>query len=286
MTKSRRNKFKYFSLTSVVLWLLLFTLIPLSLMIIASFLSYSDDQLLVWHFNIHSYLSLFNIIYLKIFWRSLWLAVICTALCLIIGYPMAYFVAQSSAKVKNLLLVFLIIPFWTSSLIRTYALLALIKTKGIINTILLKVGFIHAPLAMIYTTGAVLFGCVYNLLPFMILPLYANLEKLDLRLLEAAQDLGANRLQTFARIIFPLSVPGVIAGVLLVMLPAMTLFYIPILLGSAKSLLLGNLIQDQFLLLRNWPQGAATSVTLTLLMFLLVWFYRRKTKGKHDELLA
>jgi len=281
-----RKKFKYFSLSSVLFWLALFTLVPLALMIIVSFMSSNDNQLIIWHFDIHNYTSLFNIIYLKIFWRSLWLATICTLFCLILGYPIAYIIAHARQHVKNLLLIFLIIPFWTSSLIRTYALLALIKTKGIINAVLLKIGIIHMPLTMLYTTGAVLLGCVYNLLPFMILPLYANLEKMDLRLVEAAQDLGANRFQIFTRIIFPLSIPGVIAGVLLVLLPAMTLFYIPILLGSAKSLLLGNLIQSQFLLMRNWPQGAATSVTLTLLMFLLVWFYRRKTKGKHDELLA
>lgn len=279
-------KFKWFSLSSILAWLIVFTLIPLALMIIVSFLSHSDSQLIIWHLNFSNYLQLFHSVYLEIFWRSLWLAVICSALCLIMAYPIAYIVARQSERVKNLLLVFLIIPFWTSSLIRTYAILALLKTKGLINALLLKLGIIHIPLAMLYSTGAVVFGNVYNLLPFMILPLYANIEKLDYRLLEAAQDLGASKFQLFFRIVLPLTVPGIIAGLLLVLLPAMTLFYIPILLGSAKSLMLGNLIQNQFLLMRDWPAGAATSVALTVIMLLLVWFYQRTNKGKSTELFT
>lgn len=279
-------KFKWFSLSSILSWLILFTLIPLALMIIVSFLSHTDNQLIVWHFNINNYLQLFHSVYLEIFWRSLWLAVLCSAICLIMAYPIAYIAARQSEHIKNLMLIFLIIPFWTSSLIRTYAILALLKTKGLINALLLKLGIIHVPLAMLYSTGAVVFGNVYNLLPFMILPLYANIEKLDHRLLEAAQDLGASKFQQFFRIVLPLTVPGIIAGLLLVLLPAMTLFYIPILLGSAKSLLLGNLIQNQFLLMRDWPAGAATSVALTALMLFLVWIYQRVSKGKSNELFT
>ena len=277
------SPFRLFSITSVTLWLGMFAFIPMLLVLFTSFLTHTDSQLITFHFTLGNYQQLFSSIYFKILLQSLALAFICTWVCLLLGYPAAFIIARSSDRWKPLLLLLMIIPFWTSSLIRTYAMLAILKTHGLLNTALLSLGILHHPLQMIYTNTAVLIGSVYDLLPFMILPLYANIEKLDNRFIEAARDLGANRTRLFTRILLPLTMPGIMAGSLLVFLPAMTLFYIPILLGGAKSLLLGNLIQSQFLALRDWPGGAATSILLTVLMLLLIVLYRHFSKGKQRE---
>ncbi|OGO92890.1 MAG: spermidine/putrescine ABC transporter permease [Coxiella sp. RIFCSPHIGHO2_12_FULL_44_14] len=270
-------------MTTLYLWLGILAFIPLLLVLITSFLSHTDSHLLIWRWTLSNYHRLLSDAYFTILMRSLKLAFVSTLLCLFIGYPTAFIIARMGRYWKFLLLLLLIIPFWTSSLIRTYAMLTLLKTKGLLNTTLLWLGLTHHPLQILYTNAAVLIGSVYNLLPFMILPLFVNIEKLDNRLIEAARDLGAKRVRLFLRIILPLTLPGILAGSLLVFLPAMTLFYIPALLGGAKSLLLGNLIQDQFLVLRDWPDGAATSVILTLLMLLLIAIYRRFTKNKYHR---
>jgi spermidine/putrescine transport system permease protein len=252
-------------------------------MLVTSFLSHSDDQLIVWHFTLRNYSQLAHYIYFRIFIQSLELAFITTLFCFLIGYPAAYMIARLSERSRSLAILFIILPFWTSSLIRTYAILAILKTHGIVNSVLLHLGIIHQPLQIIYTNVAVLIGSVYDLLPFMILPLYANIEKLDKRLIEAARDLGATRTRLFLRVILPLTAPGIIAGSMLVFLPTMTLFYIPVILGGAKSILIGNLIQNQFLTIRDWPGGAATSVVLTILMLILLILYRRVAQGRQGE---
>jgi len=277
------SPFRLFSIASITLWLGALALVPMLLVLLTSFLTHSDAHLIIFHFTLDNYQQLFSSIYFKILLQSLALAFFCTLACLLLGYPAAFIIARFSDRWKPLLLLLMLIPFWTSSLIRTYAMLAILKTHGLLNTALLNLGILHHPLQMIYTNTAVLIGSVYDLLPFMILPLYANIEKLDTHFIEAARDLGANRTRLFTHIIFPLTLPGIMAGSLLVFLPAMTLFYIPILLGGAKSLLLGNLIQSQFLALRDWPGGAATSILLTVLMFLLIFLYRRFSKGKQRE---
>ena len=183
-----------------------------------------------------------------------------------------------------------IIPFWTSSLIRSYALIAIIKAKGILNSLLIALGIIHQPLSILFTNSAVIIGLVYNLLPFMILPIMTNVERLDNRLIDAARDLGANRFTTFRKVIIPLTMPGIIAGSILVFLPAMTIFYIPDILGGAKSILLGNLIQNQFLIAENWPMGSAISAILTLVLATLILIYvwvnraRRMESGYETQL--
>jgi len=266
---------KRVSLYLISLWLVLFTLLPLLLITMISFSTRDLDQLYVWQFTGDNYWRLFNLPFFKIIANSLQLALLTTFIVLLLAYPCAFIIAKSKPRVKNLLLVLMIVPFWTSSLIRTYAILTLLKTKGVINSTLLGFGLIHVPLQLIYTNGAVVAGVVYNLLPFMVLPIYSYIEKQDPRIFEAARDLGASRLRLFFRITLPLTMPGIIAGTLFVYLPAMTLFYIPDLLGGAKSVLLGNLIENQFLSFNDWPGGAATSVILTLLMLLLLLVYRR-----------
>lgn len=278
--------FKRFSLSLIWIWLAIFALFPALLILIASFLHRDSMTLVSLPFSLQNYLQIFNNAYLRIFLKSFEMAGISTLLCLIIAYPFAYLIAQSQLKYRSLLLLFVIIPFWTSSLIRTYAILAILKTKGIINQVLLFLGIIHHPLQILYTDLAVFIGLVYDLLPFMILPLYANIEKLDRSLVDAARDLGAKKITIFLRIILPLTMPGIMAGIILVFLPAMTLFFVPVMLGGAKSLLLGNLIQDQFLTLNDWPMGAATSVCLLLVMAFLVALYWRYSKGdKRQDLM-
>ena len=180
------------------------------------------------------------------------------------------------------MLLLVVIPSWTSSLIRTYAIMIILKAKGLLNTLLLTLGLIHEPLQLLYSQTAVLVGSVYDLLPFMILPLYTNIEKLNPEYLEAARDLGAHWFTTLIKIILPLTTPGIISGSVLVFLPAMTMFYIPVLLGGAKNILIGNLIEYQFLSANNWPFGTAISTVITLFMCLLIYLYWSHTqKSNH-----
>ncbi|KTD65478.1 ABC transporter permease [Legionella spiritensis] len=268
-TKSR-------SLTLFYLWLFFFSFIPLSLVVIASFLSRDSVHLVTLPLTLKNYTALLNPIFAKILLRSLFIAFITTGFCLAIAYPFSYLLVKS--RHQSLLLLLIIIPFWTSSLVRTYSLIAILKFKGILNGVLLKLHLIDAPLSLLYTNFAVISGLVYNLFPFMVLPIFTNMERFDFRLIEAARDLGASRWDIFRRVFLPNTASGIMAGCLLVMLPAMTLFYIPNVLGGARSILLGNLIQNQFLVLENWPQGSATSVVLTLLLLVLLLFYRNQDK--------
>lgn len=252
-------------------------------MVITSLLTPDPNTLVVFKFTLNNYSQILNNTYFKILLQSFSLAGSCTLICLVLSYPFAFIIARSKSRYKSFLLLLVIIPFWTSSLIRTYAIMAILKAKGIINVILLSLGIIHHPLQLLYSYSAVLIGCVYDFLPFMILPLYANIEKLNPEYIEAAHDLGANKFKTFIKIIIPLTMPGIIAGSVLVFLPAMTMFYIPVLLGGAKNLLLGNLIENQFLTANNWPAGAAISVFLTMIMCALVFIYWRSSKTKNDK---
>lgn len=270
----------------VFLWFACFSLVPILFMLVVSFMTPGSIHLIDWHFTLNNYRQLFSPIFLEIFWHSLFFSASCTALTLLLAYPAAFCISQARSSIKPILLMFMIVPFWTSSLIRTYAMMALLKTKGIINSVLLWLGVIHHPMMMLYTHGAVLVGLAYNLLPYMILPLYSNFEKLDNRIIDAARDLGATRWRIFHSITLPLTFPGIMMGVLFVFLPAMTLFYIPDLLGGAHGVLLGNLVKEQFMGMSNWPGGAATSVLLTILLFIMLIFYRSRAKrGQLQELV-
>lgn len=279
------NIFKFSAIGIVAGWLFLFALLPLLGIIVFSFLQHDANHFYIWQFTWQNYQQLLSLPYLKIFWHSIKLAFSVTLVCLILGYPFAYCLTKLTPKYKSLMALLVVIPFWTSSLLRSFAIITLIQANGIINTILLNLHIIHQPLQLMYTNLAVLIGLVYNLLPFVILPLFANMEKLDLRLLEAARDLGANQLTVFMRVLLPLTRSGVFSAVLLTFLPAMTLFYIPDLLGGAKSLLLGNVIQMTFLSARNWPMGAALGISLTLIMSLLLIYYLRSTPKQQREAL-
>ena len=277
------NGFKYFSLFLIWVWLFLFALLPFCLVIAASLMSHNESDLLTLPLTLDNYKQLNNLIYIRIFEKSFVIAGISTFICLILAYPFAYTIARMQNRWKNFLILLVIIPFWTSSLIRSYALIAILKAKGLLNTLLLALGIIHQPLSILFTNDAVIIGMVYNLLPFMILPIMTNVERLDYSLVDAARDLGANKLTTFRKIIIPLTLPGIIAGSILVFLPAMTMFYIPDILGGARSILLGNLIQNQFLIAENWPMGSAVSVVLTFILAALILIHVWVTRGNKNE---
>lgn len=225
-------------------------------------------------------------IYLQIFWRSVWMAVVTTVVCLAISYPAAYYIAVTAPpRRRNLLLGLAVIPFWTSFLIRTYAWMFLLRTEGLINRALLGAGLVHHPVELLYNDFAVLIGLVYGEIPFMILPLYASLEKLDLSLLEASADLGAPRAATFRRVTVPMTMPGIVAGIILVFVPSLGQFIVSDLLGGARTILAGNLIQNQFAVARNKPFGAAVAFELTAAVLALLFVYALYTKKKGQDVL-
>lgn len=282
-----RNLFHTITIAVIVLWLLLFALIPNIIMFVVSFLEYDSQSFVKAVFTLENYKRFFSGAYLTIFLNSFKIAAVATFLCLIIGYPFAYILARSKSKYKGLLALIVVIPYWTSALIRTYAISYMLAANGLINTILLKLGIIDSPLSLLYTEGAIVFGFVYTLLPFMILPLYATIEKFDFRYIEAAQDLGASKLKTFYHIILPLTSPGIIAGTVLVFLPALGLFYIPSLLGGGKNLMVSNIIQEQFTsnVVQNWPLGSAASVLITVIMGIMIWAYYKSSKSFRTKVL-
>lgn len=275
-----RSLFRDFSIGAVGTWLILFALVPNLLILVLSFLSRDEHEFFTFTFSVDGYAKIFTSLFSKVFLDSLAMAGLTALLCLLVAYPFALALTRADRRLKPLLLMLVVIPFWTNSLIRTYAMVFILKGKGLLSTLLLALGLIDRPLSLLYTEAAVFIGLVYTLLPFMILPLYASLDKLDGRLLEAARDLGAGRVNTFVHVIWPLTMPGVIAGTMMVFLPALGMFYIPDVLGGGKHLLLGNFIKNQFLTARDWPTGAAASVVLTMMMIGLMYGYWKASKGK------
>jgi len=274
----RRNLLQKGIITLIVGWLLLFVFFPNLLIVGTSFLTRDDAHIISMVFTLDNYSRLLDPLYADVLMHSFNMALIATACCLLLGYPFAWCLTTLSARLRPLMLFLLIVPFWTNSLIRIYGLKLFLSTRGWLNDFLLSLGLIETPFRIMYTEQAVILGLVYILLPFMVMPLYSSLEKLDSALLEAARDLGASKLQTFWRIILPLTLPGIVAGSLLVLLPAMGLFFVADLLGGAKNLLIGNVIKSQFLNIRDWPFGAATSIVLTLVMGLLLLIYWRAAR--------
>ncbi|NVC93396.1 spermidine/putrescine ABC transporter permease PotB [Vibrio natriegens] len=265
-------------ITLIVGWLTLFVLVPNLMIIGTSFLTRDEANLIEITFTLDNYIRLLDPLYAKVLMHSFYMAIIATLLCLVIGYPFAYIVAKMPEKWRPFMLFLVIVPFWTNSLIRTYGLKIVLGTQGILNKSLMAMEIIDKPLRLMYTETAVMIGLVYILLPFMILPLYSAIEKLDNTYIEAAKDLGANKFQTITKVILPLTMPGIIGGCLLVLLPALGMFYISDLLGGAKNLLIGNVIKSQVLNARDWPFGAATSIALTIAMAIMLYAYYRAGK--------
>lgn len=249
--------------------------IPLLFIAAYSFLSRGTYGGVVAPWTVENYGRVLDPIYLRIAWRSVVIAAAATALCLVAGFPLALYIARSGPK-RNLLLNLVMLPFWTSFLIRTYAWMFLLRDTGLINSTLLSLHVIREPLALLFNDGAVILGLVYGYLPFMVLPLYATLEKLDPALLDAAQDLGATPWVTFWRVIVPLSRAGIFSGVLLVFIPSLGAYLTPDLLGGGRSIMVGNLVQNQFTTARDWPFGSALSLLLMALVLLLLLCIIRK----------
>lgn len=266
--------FRRFSIGTTWLWLAAFALLPGIALLLVSVLDRDEVNFFIPVLTLEHYKDLFSPVFLKVLWDSVRLAFFSTLVCLLVGYPFAYRIAKASPRWRPWLLLLVVIPFWTNSLIRTYALILVIGGQGMINRLLLGLGLIDAPIAMMYTDFAVFVGLTYTLLPFMVLPLYASIEKLDPALGDAARDLGAGSLRTFWHITLPLTLPGMVAGCMLVFLPSLGMFYVPEILGGAKNMLLGTFIKNQFLVANNWPLGSAASSVLTILLIIMASLYR------------
>ncbi len=274
-------------------WLLLFFLTPFLIILKISFaepviaqppftalLEWGERGLAGISATFENYLFLFEDGYYGIIYlASLKMAAIGTLLCLLLGYPMAYFIARQPPRRRQILLLAVILPFWISFLLRVYAWIGLLGSRGLINELLLGMGIIDAPLTLLYNDFAVYLGIVYSYLPFMILPLYANLERLNLDLLDAASDLGARRWQAFVDVTLPLSRPGIVGGCLLVFIPAVGEFTIPALLGGADTLMIGRVLWDEFFINHDWPVASAVSTVLLLLLLVpILWFQRNQDR--------
>jgi spermidine/putrescine transport system permease protein len=248
---------------------------PLAIVLIYSLMTRGAYGGVEHPFTLENYSRLYDPLYGAILWRSFWIAAIATALCLVIAFPLALFIARSGPK-KHLYLSLVILPFWTSFLIRTYAWMFLLRDTGLINTVLQSLHLIHDPLPMLYNSGAVILGLVYGFLPFMVLPLYATLERLDPALAEASADLGARPWQTLWRVTIPLCSPGIRAGSILVFVPCLGTYITSDLLGGSKTILIGNLVQNQFTSARDWPFGAAASIALMAVAMALLLSARKR----------
>ncbi len=248
-------------------WLLLFVVAPTALLVVISFCERDFIGRTVYHFTWANYVRAFDPVYLTILLRSVGFAALTTAVCLLAGYPLAYFIARCGARARAYLLVLVMIPFWTSFLIRTYAWIIILAHDGLVNGLLVSARLLAEPADLLYTPGAVVLGLIHNYLPFMVLPIYASVEKLDRSLVEAATDLGAGPWRAFQSVTLPLTLPGVVGGATLVFIPAVAMFAIVTLMGGGTTELIGNTIQKQFTTGRNQPFGAALG-TLLLLVFL------------------
>ncbi len=251
-------------------WIFALLVVPCALIIVYSFFERGVYGGIDWVFTFENYQRAADPLYLRILLKSLWIAALTTLLALLIAFPAAWFIAGSAPQRQKLLLVLAILPFWSNYLIRTYAWMVLLNREGLINNALEAIGVIDAPLALLYNDFAIVLGLLYAYLPFMILPLYAALSRLNREVLEASTDLGANAWRTLVRVVLPLTVPGIAAGSIFVFVYSMGNFITPDLMGGGRSIMVGNLIYDQFLSARDWPFGSALSFVLMGVMMALL----------------
>ena len=263
-----------------LLWLSIFFVIPLLIVVAVSFAGRTPYGPVIFSFTIDNYLRFLEPLYLKIFADTLVVAIVTTLATILMGYPLAYTIAQLPKKWQQPGLILVMIPFWINFLIRSYAWVIILRSQGVVNTLLLNLGLIDQPLQMLYNDMAVMLGMVYALLPFMVLPIYVSIEQLDTRLLEAASDLGAKPLTAFRKVTLPLTMPGIAAGTILVFISSLGMFVVPDVMGGAKSALIGNLIQNQFLSARDWPFGSALSIVLAVLSLVLIILYYKALQAQ------
>lgn len=271
------------SMLPVLLWLCLFLVVPMLIVVGISFMGRDDIGNVVLDFNLDAYALFFDPLYLGIYWDTILLSVLTTALCLLLSYPLAYYIANAGPRMQTWGLVLITVPFWINFLIRTYAWVLLLRTQGIVNELLLGIGLISEPLQMLYTKGAVLLGMVYTFIPFMVLPIYVALEQMDKKLLEAASDLGATRWRSFWHITLPQTKSGIMTGSVLVYVSTTGMFVVTDILGGAKSAMISNIIQSQFLGARNWPFGSALSVIFVITSLILIALFNRAMTSRYQK---
>lgn len=278
-----KKLFNVILITPVIIYSVFLIALPLIYILILSFLKNDFYGGIINEFTLNNYISLLDAVYIKVFLKSFLIALITTAICILISYPFCIFVSKKNSYLKKIFMTLVIIPFLTNSLIRTYGIIILLRKEGIANAILQGLNITNGPIDFMYNDFGIIFGMVYTLLPFMVLPLFSSVDKINPSIIEAAGDLGANKKSIFKEIILPQTIPGLFNGSLMVFIPTIGFFFISDLLGGGKLMLLGNLIKNQFLTARNWPFGAAISIVLILITFLLVNIYK-KLGGDMDEL--
>ena len=267
----------------VIVYSIVLIALPLIYIFIISFFKSDSYGGMNATITLANYLELFDLVYVKIFLQSFLIAIVTTIICVLISYPFVLAVSHKSKKAQQILMTLVMVPFLTNSLIRMYGWIVLLRKHGVINNLLFNLHLTNSPLSLMYNNLGILIGMVYTLLPFMILPLYSSVSTIDKNLLEASSDLGASKIKTFFNIILPSTFPGLFNGALMVFTPALGYFFIVDVLGGGKIMILGNLIKNQFLTARNWPFGAAISVTLLLVITVIIAIYR-KVGGKMDDL--
>ncbi|PEK08534.1 ABC transporter permease [Bacillus toyonensis] len=261
-----------------VAWLLIFFLVPLVFVLGFAFMQRGAYGTVEMQFTLDNIVRVFDPLYMGTLWETVKIAVITTVLCLLIGYPFAYTITIVDRKYRSILLLLATIPFWINFLVRSYAWIVILRSQGLVNTLLLKLGIISEPLNLLYNTPSVILGMVYSLLPFMILPVYAAIEQLDKRKLEAAYDLGATPVKAFWNVTVPMTMSGIATGSILVFVSSIGMFVVSDVMGGSKVALVGNVIQNQFLGARDWPFGSALSMIVVLFSVLLIYLYYRATK--------
>lgn len=261
-------------------WLSLFFIVPMLIVVAVSFASRTAYGQVVFNFTFANYARITESLYLSIFAQTFIVAVVTTLFTIVMAYPLAYYIASLPKKWQQPGLILVMVPFWINFLIRSYAWVIILRTQGVLNTILMKLGIIDLPMQFLYNDMAVLLGMIYSLLPFMVLPVYVSIEQLDRRLLEAASDLGASPFTAFRKVTLPLTMPGVAAGTILVFISSLGMFIVPDVMGGARSALIGNVIQNQFLSARDWPFGSALSIVLAVMSLVLIILYYKAIQGQ------
>ncbi len=260
-------------ISPTVIWLFLFLVISLVYIIVISFMTKGPFGTIKWMPSLQSYIDFLNPVYLKVFRKSVEIAALTTVFCLLVSYPFAMALSKTTGKKKMLFMILLVLPFWINGLIRLNGWVNILRETGILNSLLMKIGL--QPINFMYTDGAIVFGMVYAFLPFMVLPINNSLSKMDPALLEAASDLGAKKFRTFCRVTLPLSIPGIFSGTIQTFIPSLGAFYIADIMGGGNTMLLGNLIKNQFTSARNWPSGAAFSVVLIVFTLIVMKLYNK-----------
>jgi len=278
-----RGKMPIFATAGPVsFWMMIFVLLPLIYVFVISFMTRTQYGGIEYSLTLDNYKEMFDPLYLKVIWKSLKLAFFTTVICLVVGYPLAYWIASKPSKLAAKLLMLVMIPYWTSSLVRLFSINLLVMPNGLLNAFLMKLHIISEPLDILYSDGVVMLGLLVAMLPFSVLPLYSSIEKMDKSLIEASKDLGANSVTTFRKVTIPQTMPGIVGCTLLVFIPSLGMYYVPEMLGGGKVMLVGTLIKNQFLVTKNWPFGASLAILLILITLAMMWLYTRI--GKLDDL--